>query len=253
MTRNRVNYLRAEKDVSLHTYVTTSSAITDRRAENVLGHVPDARTFTSPGSVRSFQHDAFREARLRGAVLNAGLQSLEDLCFYKSGLRVICFPTNPVKIKSWALNSSEKLRVRFAEGTETIQNNALTSSEVSEVAVPASVREIGEGAFSHCKKLTRVTFAPGSRLETIGDGAFFDTDLREFVAPPGLRALGAHCFAGCRELQKMVLGESVQSAGPLCFWGTEVESVPAAIAGDSASLGLGQKNAEELRFPADMA
>lgn len=54
------------------------------------------------------------------------------------------------------------------------------------VVIPASVKEIGMNAFSNCKNLKSVTFAPGSRLEKITAGCFYQTSIEKIVIPKGV-------------------------------------------------------------------
>ena len=62
--------------------------------------------------------------------------------------------------------------VVIPEGVERIGNYWFSESDVESVEVPASVTEIGPGAFRKCEKLKKVTFAEGSKLHTIWDCSF---------------------------------------------------------------------------------
>lgn len=55
------------------------------------------------------------------------------------------------------------------------------------MVIPASVREICEGAFMSCEELKSVEFAPGSELERVGSMAFSGTGVgRNIVFPAGV-------------------------------------------------------------------
>ena len=108
---------------------------------------------------------------------------------------------------------------------ETIKYNAFSwlgsSSEVSagitEITIPASVKEIEKFAFDGCTKLATVTFAPDSKLETIGSMAFRDnTAISEISIPASVKKIGyfkydggledesGMVFSGCFKLKKVI-------------------------------------------------
>ena len=73
--------------------------------------------------------------------------------------------------------------------------------KIGSVEIPATVREIGERAFSDCWCLSNITFAAGSGLTTIGDSAFTNCiSLTSITFPKTLSRLGAGCFQGCMQL-----------------------------------------------------
>ena len=75
----------------------------------------------------------------------------------------------------------------------------IVCQNITDVEIPATVREIGARAFSDCWNLTNITFAAGSCLATIGDGAFTNCiSLATIKFPKTLSRLGAGCFQGCR-------------------------------------------------------
>ena len=62
--------------------------------------------------------------------------------------------------------------VELPEGLERVGSCWFQNSEIEQVVVPASVREIGNYAFCGCEQLSDVTFAEGSKLATLGDFVF---------------------------------------------------------------------------------
>lgn len=77
----------------------------------------------------------------------------------------------------------------------------IVCQKITEVEIPATVREIGARAFSDCWNLTNITFAAGSGLATIGEGAFTNCiSLTSITFPKTLSRLGAGCFQGCVSL-----------------------------------------------------
>lgn len=81
-------------------------------------------------------------------------------------------------------------------GKEAFDRGVRDPLQLTKVSLPASVVSIGSGAFS-CRKLSKVEFAPGSRLESIGDEAFCASHIEEIQLPNGLRSVGNQAFWGC--------------------------------------------------------
>ena len=121
------------------------------------------------------------------------------------GLEVVELPKNGVleTIKynafSWLDSSSESV-----------------SAGITEITIPASVKEIEKFAFEGCTELATVTFAPTSRLETIGSAAFQNTGISEISIPASVKKIGyfslndfiemdeGKVFSGCTKLKKVI-------------------------------------------------
>ena len=88
---------------------------------------------------------------------------------------------------------------------------ALTSIEI-----PASVENIGAGAFNKCSSLASVTFEERSRLKTIGgrgndSGAFTDcAALTSIEIPASVETIKAAAFKGCSSLASVTFEERSQ-------------------------------------------
>ena len=81
-------------------------------------------------------------------------------------------------------------------------------STVTSVAIPASIKEIGSGAF-YGTKVTSVTFAANSQLTAIGERAFAQTPLTEFTIPAHVKTLGYQAFSDSR-LTKLTLNTELE-------------------------------------------
>ena len=65
------------------------------------------------------------------------------------------------------------------------------------ITIPASVVNIGNGAFESCVNLSEVLFVEGEELLTIGDKAFYRcTALKSIKLPERTLSLGENCFDG---------------------------------------------------------
>lgn len=90
------------------------------------------------------------------------------------------------------------------------------SSELTSITIPASVTEIGEGAFSGCYKLATVTLNEG--LLSIGKKAFYSIDdLSTIVIPNSVTTIGDAAFQACDNLTKVVIGTGVTHIDGIAF------------------------------------
>lgn len=67
--------------------------------------------------------------------------------------------------------------ITLSQSLEKIDEYAFTESNLAEVNIPDSVREIGYAAFRRCYDLKSVTIGENSKLESIGNLAFEDCTL----------------------------------------------------------------------------
>ena len=83
--------------------------------------------------------------------------------------------------------------------------------QLSSVAIPASVKSIGEDVFFFCKSLTSVSFADNAQLETIGDDAFQDcSSLAAITIPASVTTIGGGAFNHCSSLATVSFADNAQ-------------------------------------------
>lgn len=106
------------------------------------------------------------------------------------------------------------MTVTKIEGTRW---SAFARYHVTSVSIPASVTEIGAGAFMNCQYLTQVTFAEGSApsfedvYNSDRNGVFAGcTALTSIELPAGTTKLGTYMFYGCKSLKSVNLSELTQ-------------------------------------------
>ncbi len=73
---------------------------------------------------------------------------------------------------------------------------AFSHTSLQEVAIPASVRCVDEGAFSCCFQLASVRFSAEAQLGVIMDHAFYRTKLHEVAIPASVKEIDQSPFAG---------------------------------------------------------
>ena len=99
---------------------------------------------------------------------------------------------------------SETMKIPY--GINFISKEAFSGqSDLLEVVLPPTVREIREAAFSDCVSLRTVRFSDG--LQQIGNYAFENcTDLTQVSFPASLIAIGNEAFSGCEHLETVEFG-----------------------------------------------
>ncbi|MDD7403431.1 MAG: leucine-rich repeat domain-containing protein [Butyribacter sp.] len=134
----------------------------------------------------------------------------EDGLYSKSKRTLYCYATG--------ISGSAKI----LKTTVRIKSGAFAYAKFSKIAIPAAVRVIESGAFYHCKKLKKVTFAPKSKCKAFlcyyknyGDhvkerlGTFEGcSSLVTFHTPDRLRFMGSSTFVECKKLKEVTLGKS---------------------------------------------
>ncbi len=90
---------------------------------------------------------------------------------------------------------------KFIKDTYTIASSAFERSDITSIAIPASVTSIGDEAFAGCGNLTTVTFGENSKLSYIGKNAFDNCSKLTSVAisASGVE-IGENAFRDCEEL-----------------------------------------------------
>ena len=82
--------------------------------------------------------------------------------------------------------------------------------KLQSILIPANVTTIDSYAFSRCLGLSKVEFAPDSKLTEIGWGAFANTAISGFIAPPNLKTVGYGAFSNCWRLETVILQGSIE-------------------------------------------
>lgn len=132
-------------------------------------------------------------------------------------------------------------------GLKTIGRSAFAGngwdSTLSSVTIPASVTNIGDGAFYFTTSLASVTFANGSVLESIGNDAFNRCGLTSITIPASVTSIGANAFDGCNNLATVTLSSNLLTIGSGAFKGCKITSVtfPATVTSIGANAFKGNK------------
>ena len=95
--------------------------------------------------------------------------------------------------------------------------------ELTELAIPEGVTEVGSYAFVGCPSLRSVTF-PNS-LKVVGEGAFKESGIEQVTLSKATTAIEKETFAHCRSLREIDLCEGLTSIGESAFRGCDIRTV----------------------------
>ena len=159
------------------------------------------------------------------------LKTIDGDYYYYSGAFADCvaltsieIPASVETIEATAFKGCSSLKsVIFEDGSQlkTIGGQGDASGAFTDcvalasIEIPASVENIGAGAFHRCSSLASVTFEERSRLKTIGGyysfGAFTDcAALTSIEIPASVETIKAAAFKGCSSLASVTFEEGSQ-------------------------------------------
>ena len=98
-----------------------------------------------------------------------------------------------------------------------IDNYAFFDSNLTSIAIPNSVTNIGDNAFYGCNNLKSVEI-PNS-VKSIGDYAFSGcNNLKSVTIPNSVTSIGDNAFRECSNLKSVEIPDSVKSVGDYAFY-----------------------------------
>ncbi len=98
--------------------------------------------------------------------------------------------------------------------------DAFMYSRIEAIDLPASIREIGDGAFSNCSELKEIRIPEGIRF--VENYAFNEcSSLQQVTLPEGVERIGDMAFASCQDLYSIRLPDSVEEFGCYSFLACE--------------------------------
>lgn len=214
----------------------------------------DALTSVSmPSSLRSIGNYAFSDCiALSSVTIPEGVTEIGESAFGTTdNLSSIKIPGTVKIIGKDAFRAAgykaSKLTVTLEKGITTIGDSAFGSTNIYELNIPDSVKTIGEGAFSGCSKLQKVTM--GDSVTKIGAHAFAVCEeltsirlsdniteipesmlyicpkITKVALPAKTKSIGKAAFCHCENLTEITMPSGVTEIGPTAFASTRIRSV----------------------------
>ena len=85
--------------------------------------------------------------------------------------------------------------LRLPDGLDRVGDGWFAGSDIEKLAIPSSVRALGNSAFANCVQLREVVFEQNSQLEHIGEKCFESCGFKEITIPRSVRDIGEYAFA----------------------------------------------------------
>lgn len=148
-----------------------------------------------PDSLTSIGSYAFYEdsALTGGIVIPAGVTTLDSYTFKKcSSLTSVQLPDGLTSIGTGCFSSCTSLAdINFPSGLKTIGGNAFSGSVITSIDLPDTISNLYNYAFSSCSKLTEATVRSG----LLGNGVFSScTELQRVTLGDGVSSLANAVF-----------------------------------------------------------
>ena len=178
---------------------------------------------------------------LAEVTLPDGLERIGESAFSSCALVSVRIPESVAAIEDRAFNGCDALKsvewdavaypdleesvlpanvtsITFGERVGRIPARLCAGTGITELAVPASVEEIGDFAFQRCTALAKVLL--GNGVKRIGMRAFDRAGIsEEVVLPDGLVEMDEYVFADCAKLPGVVWGKGLTTIPSYTFSG----------------------------------
>lgn len=120
-------------------------------------------------------------------------------------------------IGEYAFAGTKISQIALPGTLKTIGNYAFNKCEsLQNITIPASVTSFGKNAFSDCSSLTSATFEPG--LQTIPEYAFSNCQsLQNITIPASIGTISDNAFSKCYSMSSLILESGIKNIGNFAF------------------------------------
>lgn len=175
---------------------------------------PQTVSVIIPEGITELRRSCFNMSRgLERVTLPSTVERIGDSAFYGcSALTDINIPGSVKWIGYEAFDSSGIRSVQLHEGLEGIDARAFCGTFISEIAIPDSVKYLGNTVFGSCEELSSVKLPQG--LTVIELSLFSNcSSLKTVIFPPGVKRINYGVLNGCAELESIYLPDSLEVIG----------------------------------------
>ncbi|MBR2300180.1 MAG: leucine-rich repeat domain-containing protein [Alphaproteobacteria bacterium] len=142
------------------------------------------------------------------------------------------------------LGATNLENITFSDSVVEIGANALHSSGLTHLELPANLKVLEGGSIQNIKSIDNIII-PDS-VETIGEAVFWGWDLKSIVIPDSVKTLGPKVFKNVASLQSVVIGDGVISIDKNSFIGTDAYIYCQDTSERSCRDLIGENNPEAL-------
>lgn len=117
-------------------------------------------------------------------------------------------------------NMGQSIKKRWKDASQYGNDNLYQNyhRSVISLTIPNTVTNIDDYAFGGQKKLNRINFASGRKLDRIGNYAFAGTAVTKLTMPASVKTIGNNAFRECGTLTQLTFnGNAVSSIGENAF------------------------------------
>ncbi len=203
---------------------------------------PSLKEIAFPASLKEIGRMAFNGCGLESLIIPDGVEEIGYRAFYQNNslkkvyygaqraigtyifnacynLEDITIGNKVRSIPSYAFEGKSLKSLELGEQLEIVEDHAFSgASEPIKIALPPSLRKIGQGAFSGMAK--EIIFSEG--LQEIGANAFANCEMEILNLPKGLIKLEGKrmggAFSNCHNLRKVTLPSTLKEIGDYTFY-----------------------------------
>lgn len=165
-----------------------------------------------------FECNQLSDISIPNSVTSIGAYAFKDTAFYNNNANWI---DDVLYIDNYLIQARESVSGKYSikQGITALADDAFAfCKNLTEIAVPYSVKTIGGRAFYSCEKLEKVVL-PDS-VSVIGECAFQGCEaLTTINLPNTINEISNSCFTSCSKLENIVIPNSVISIGNSAFSG----------------------------------
>ena len=146
---------------------------------------------------------------LREVILPEGLKTIHNCAFAMcKALNKLNVPSTVTTLGGWILEGTPLTSFTIPDGLTSLYQSTFYNSDIVEIRIPATVKEIPNWCFTLCENLERIYLHDG--ITSIGEGAFSSCpSLDHITIPKGVTVLSKDLFASCHGLREVYLHDGI--------------------------------------------
>lgn len=243
-----------------------------------------------PGNVKEIQQSAFYgDKTIEEIVIEEGVETLVQYCFYGLPLKKITLPSSIRSIETGALPKSAEVIcpansyaedsaiqngnevpsafnlldgvLTIKEGIKTIpEGKYMGNTQIRELVIPSTVTKIGGDAFKNCTSLMKVTYkavactSAGNGGSTVTAAFVGCTKLSQVIIAEGVTTIPANIFRECPALKNVIFPSSLKKINSSAFYKTGFEElvIPEGLEEISYTCFSSNSNLKTVRLPSSV-